>query len=171
VKTVEIRPVKIDDDWNAISSIYDESWKYAYRGIIPQDYLDNLGNGRRVDKFKKALETNPNQKRLIVLDGDKIIATADFGKSRMSDMEGFGEVYSIYFLPEYMGKGYGKTLMQLSVDGLKEMGFTKMFLWVLEDNKSARHFYEKFGFSYSGTSQNITIAGENLTEMMYKIAF
>ena len=39
---MEVRYIKADDDRVAISKVYEESWKYTYRGIIPQDYLGPL---------------------------------------------------------------------------------------------------------------------------------
>ncbi len=33
------------DDWPAISKVYEESWKYAYQGIVPQDYLNSIPEG------------------------------------------------------------------------------------------------------------------------------
>ena len=61
-------------------------------------------------------------------------------------MNGFGEIISLYFLPEYMWKGYARLLLQAAVSELKKMGFDKVLLWVLEENQSARHFYEKCDF-------------------------
>lgn len=43
---MQIRYLKESDDRLAVSRIYEESWKYAYRGIVPQPYLDNLSEGR-----------------------------------------------------------------------------------------------------------------------------
>lgn len=43
---MEIRTINNADDRNAISQIYEESWKYAYKGIIPQSYLNSIPKGR-----------------------------------------------------------------------------------------------------------------------------
>ena len=42
---MKIRYLVPSDDRKAISSIYEISWKYAYAGIIPQDYLDQIPEG------------------------------------------------------------------------------------------------------------------------------
>lgn len=39
---LEIRPLQRTDDLLAISNIYEQSWRYAYRGIIPDEYLDSI---------------------------------------------------------------------------------------------------------------------------------
>lgn len=42
---MEIRYITHSDDRLAISKIYEESWKHAYKGIIPQEYLDSIPGG------------------------------------------------------------------------------------------------------------------------------
>ena len=37
-----IRYLQQEDDLLEISNIYECSWKYAYRDIIPQDYLNSI---------------------------------------------------------------------------------------------------------------------------------
>lgn len=96
-----------------------------------------------------------------------IIGTSGFGKSRMEEMNGFGEIISLYFLPDYMRKGYGRLLLQAVVGELKKMGFEKVFLWVLDDNRNARHFYEKCGFVKTERCLISNIGGKALKEVQY----
>lgn len=42
---MEIRRIQESDDRWKISRIYEESWKFAYQGIVPQDYLDSIPTG------------------------------------------------------------------------------------------------------------------------------
>jgi len=42
---MEIRKLSPEDDRNALSRVYEKSWKHAYSGIIPQDYLDSIPQG------------------------------------------------------------------------------------------------------------------------------
>ena len=43
---MEIRLLRDSDDRVAVSRIYEESWKFAYKGIVPQAYLDSIPAGR-----------------------------------------------------------------------------------------------------------------------------
>ncbi len=43
---MEIRYMTQLDDRLAISKVYKESWKYAYQGIVPQDYLNSIPEGQ-----------------------------------------------------------------------------------------------------------------------------
>lgn len=159
---MEIRYITPADDRMAISRIYEESWKCAYKGMIPQDYLDSITEGRWVSGFD-----NPGWKTLVCMDGDRAVGTSSFCKSRFERFCDWGEVVSIYFLPDYMGKGYGKILMQCVVSELKKQGYKDIFLWVLEENMRARHFYEQIGFSPTDDFLNDNIGGKALREIRY----
>ena len=74
---------------------------------------------------------------------------------------------SIYMLPEYTGKGYGKMLLMEASKVLKYYGFNEIFLWVLEDNKNARQFYESQGFTLADGTLELTICGKPLKEVRY----
>lgn len=45
VSIIQIRYITPADDRMAISKIYEESWKYAYKGVIPQNILIQFQRG------------------------------------------------------------------------------------------------------------------------------
>lgn len=53
---------------------------------------------------------------------------------------------------------------------LENEGFISITLWVLQENKRTRLFYEKAGLSPDGTSKVIEIDGKELTELRYRKA-
>lgn len=159
---LEIRCIAKSDDRFAISKVYEKSWKYAYKGIVPQEYLDGIPEGQWALRIEQ-----PDRKNMVMVQDGVIIGTSGFGKSRVMEMKGFGEIISIYLLPEYMGKGYGRLLLRAVIDELKRMGFDKVFLWVLEENNGARRFYEKFGFVQTERCLLNNIGGKELKEVQY----
>lgn len=159
---MEIRYITKDDNSFEISNIYESSWKYAYKDIIPQEYLDSIPTGRWADSMGKAGMNN-----LILIEKEKMIGTASFCRSRWEKYSDYGEIVSIYFLPDYIGKGYGRLLLNKCMEELKQYGFSKVLLWVLEDNHRARKFYEKNGFVYSGVFMDDKIGGKNVREVLY----
>ena len=48
---MKIRYITPEDNTFKISTIYEKSWKYAYRNIIPQDFLDGIPAGKWADKI------------------------------------------------------------------------------------------------------------------------
>ncbi|SFE49154.1 Ribosomal protein S18 acetylase RimI [Peptostreptococcaceae bacterium pGA-8] len=161
---MEIRYITSFDDRNLISKIYEDSWRHAYRGIISQEYLDKIPKGH----WSKAFDISDWNTVVCIHDG-KYIGTSSFCKSRFEKYNDLGEVISIYLLPEYMGLGYGKQLLDFVVEQLKEQGYTEAFLWVLEENERARNFYEKYGFKLDNDYLEDTIAGKELREVRYTL--
>lgn len=56
------------------------------------------------------------------------------------------ELRKMYFLPESRGKGLGRRMLSMSLNGAKEAGFKKCYLETLEHMEAARKLYEKAGF-------------------------
>lgn len=159
---MEIRYITASDDRMAISEVYEQSWKFAYDGIIPKEYLDSIPKGRWAASID-----NPNLKSLICVENGRIVGTSSFCESRFEQFRDFGEIVSIYFLPDYMGKGYGKILMESVIAQLREQEYEDIFLWVLEENIRARRFYERFGFMLADEYLDDNIGGKNLREVAY----
>lgn len=161
---ITIRKILSSDDRLEISNIYEQAWKKAYKGIVPQDFLDSLEKGSWASKVDR-----PEWNTLVVeLDG-KLIGTSSYSKSRFEEYSDAGEIISIYFLPEYMRKGYGKKLLAAAVEGLASMGYSEAFLWVLEENINARKFYESQGFVRADGSVETAPGGKTLKEIRYKL--
>ena len=144
------------------SHIYANSWKVAYRGIIPDAYLDQLS----LERWTPFLKDSPFAGLILKVD-EAYVATASITRARDDMMKGWGEVVSIYVMPEHFGKGYGKKLFEHAIEALKEMGLEQVYLWVLEDNRQARDFYERNGFWASNDKMTLTIGGKVLTEVRY----
>lgn len=154
--------MKESDDRLAVSSIYEAGWKYAYKDIVPQDYLDSIEAGR----WASCLDME-GVGSLVVEEDGKLIGTSSFSKSRWEQFGGFGEIISIYLLPEYIGRGYGRQLLEMVVIELAKRGFQDILLWVLAENKNARKFYEKCGFTKTEHSMMHEIGGKELQELQY----
>ncbi len=157
-----IRSVRKNDDLFQISNIYEQSWKFAYKGIIPDSFLESIPKGKWVNTV-----TKEGFYSLVMIDEDAFVGTTSYCSSRFKQFDGYGEIVSIYFLPEYMGKGNGKALFKSAVEELSSLGFTKVFLWVLEDNLRARHFYEKIGMKLTDEYIDDNIGGKELREVAY----
>lgn len=162
VTALEIRVLQPEDDRAAVSRVYEESWKYAYRGILPDAYLDSLPTGQWADRID-----TPGRRNLILVDGERVAGTSSISPSRFPEWADWGEIISIYLLPEYLDKGYGGPLLTAAVNGLREWGYSRIFLWVLEENARARRFYEKHGFRSGGVYLENAIGGKPLREVQY----
>lgn len=159
---MEIRYLSSSDDRLAVSKIYEESWKYAYRNIVPQDFLNSIPSGRWASNLER-----PDWYTMLCIENDIPVGTASFGKSRWEQFPNCGELISIYFLPKYMNKGFGRQLIQAVIVELGKLGFSEILLWVLEENANAQRFYEKCGFCRTDDFTETVIGGKTLREIRY----
>ncbi len=142
------------------------SWKTAYIGIIPDDYLEKLTVEKKAEFISKIISKRIAEYYLMY-DEDKPIGVFVYCKSLDKDTnDETAEVSAIYFLPEYWGKGLGTKFLNFGLGEIKSTGYKKVTLWVLEKNECARKFYEKNGFIYDGARDEIVI-GKPLNKMRY----
>jgi ribosomal protein S18 acetylase RimI-like enzyme len=146
--------------------IHSSSWKTAYKGIVPQEYLDKLKNDFWVPAFEKWISDNTIISKLVYADNEAIGCIA-YGKSRDISLPDWGEIVSIYALPKYFGRGFGKALLVNAINDLHHKGFENIYLWVLEENLQAQKFYGKNGFSKSEDKLPYEISGEKLIHLRF----
>lgn len=58
------------------------------------------------------------------------------------------ELEKIYVLPEYKGKGIGKSALKEIIKRTTARGIKNIYLGVIDTNKDAIAFYKKLGFEY-----------------------
>lgn len=65
-----------------------------------------------------------------------------------------GEITNVAIVKEQRGKGYGKKLMEGTIEAEKLRGVTKLFLEVRESNDNAIRLYKSVGFKATGIRKN-----------------
>jgi len=153
-------------DAETISRVYALSWKVAYQGIVPQRYLDELQNDFWVAAFRNWIGNNIFKVKQIY-ENSILVGGIVYGKSRDEKLPDWGEIVSIYIHPDYFRKGHGQKLLDVALKDMKNDCFQNCYLWVLKDNKTARHFYEKNGFRCSQDVYNLEIMEKKLTDIRY----
>ncbi|NOU93551.1 GNAT family N-acetyltransferase [Paenibacillus sp. LMG 31456] len=160
---VEIRCAHYKD-WKALALVHSESYRSAYRGIIPDDYLDEFTAAKREIYYQKALTEGTEKIALLIVDS-KAVGCMIVGKSRDDDLDDtYGEIEAIYLLVEHRGNGLGKMFLNWGIDRLKELGYSNTSLWVLKENRNAIIFYERLGFVFDGAERLIT-RGKELVQV------
>ena len=159
-----VRPAEIGDA-AAIAAVHVETWRTAYRGLLPDDFLASLDQAGYGERWKRTL-ADGSGRVFVAEDEGRIVGFASGGRERAGE-DGFsGELYAIYVLEETQGRGHGRRLVQAVVRALREMRLPDMIVWVLRDNHAARHFYERLGAIYV-RAQPITIGSTLLQEVSY----
>jgi ribosomal protein S18 acetylase RimI-like enzyme len=149
---VEIRRATVEDAFS-MAVVHVRSWQVAYRGHMPDDYLDAIDVEKRANMWRQ-LTQDPSKIILVAEDDEScMVGLSALGASRDSDANpSTAEVSAIYVHPDKWDRGIGRGLMTASLDELRRREpFDEVTLWVLEANHRARAFYEKFGFVRDGT--------------------
>ncbi len=140
---VEIRRA-VPDDVEALAHLHLDVWDDAYTGLMPQQILDDRREkvAERVERWRAivAQEVPP----LVALDPEGPIGFATAGPGRDQDMDLDLELWSLYVRAFWWGTGVGYALFREAV------GDQPAYLWVLEGNDRAVHFYERQGFVLDG---------------------
>lgn len=154
MKLAAIRPAT-DDDLADVARIHVASWQAAYRGQLPDEYLDGLSvHDREVAWRSRMQNAAPRQELWIAERDDAIMGFAALGPSRDVDAdEGWGEIYAIYLRLAYWDQGFGRELFGHASSRLIDLGFERSLLWVLESNERARTFYERAGWRATVTAR------------------
>ena len=160
------------EDAARLAAIHVRSWQVAYRGQLPQEYLDRLDPADRVERWRSILlETDWSRGGVLVLAADAdLLGFAGFGPSRDADADPaqVAEITTIYLLPEVWGSGLGRQLMAVAVQRLAAAGYAQATLWVLDSNARARRFYASCGWAQDGASQRDETLGFPITEVRFR---
>ena len=141
-----------------IAVVHVRSWQGAYRGLLPQAYLDGLDPAQRVGQWERSLaEANDGRDGVLVADaGGTLLGFVAYSPSRDGDADParVGEIDAIYLRPSAWGKGIGRRLMGAALARLAEAKFDQVTLWVLDSNVRARRFYEAGGWLADGARKS-----------------
>ncbi len=132
------------EDAPAIAKVHVESWRKSFAGIVPQEFLDNLNVEKRDGAFRERFGEANYKMFVAETASDGIVGFADFGKSREKDFAFEAELYAIYLLSEFQGKGIGENLFRLCQQEMFADEINSMYLMALKVSPY-KSFYEKMG--------------------------
>ena len=103
------------NDARGLAEVHIRSWQAAYKGQVPDDFLDSLSVDRREKDWHQLLRS-PSNKVLAVEAAQRIVAFISFGPVRDKglDKKSVGED-AIYALEEFWDHGIGRRLMEASL--------------------------------------------------------
>lgn len=164
-----IRPVTSSDIPDVIAAQI-ESWKTAYRGMIPDAILDALTATEFEAAWHQSLADPTKQDLLCEVDG-QVAGYISFGPCRDDENRNrtIGEIHGLYLAPRYWDTGIGRKLCEHALDALDQSGFEEIVLWVLSANARARRFYESAGFSLElNSGKSVHRFGADLHHVRYR---
>ncbi len=155
------------DDCDRVAGIRVGGWRTAYRGLVPQSYLDALDIEEDAERHRARFRANDGSAVNLIAEHDgKPVGWSCHGPYREGDTRtADAELYAIYVDPAHWGKGAGQALLRESLHRCTAAGYPRMLLWVLKDNTPARRFYERAGFRPDGAQEPFEVHGVQVPEV------
>ena len=173
-----IRPAT-PNDAQSIARIRVQGWRFAYQGLISQDYLDSLIVAKDTERMRGYLSQFPQnsppsrsapvqssdgEKRsfMLAVRDDAVLGFCRFSAApdKIDRTERAvpgrtmnGRLHSLYIDPDALGQSIGHTLMSHTLSTFAAWGCERANLWVLEGNSRAISFYERQGWRCTGATK------------------
>lgn len=138
------------EDAHEVARVHVRSWQEAYRGLLPDDFLEALRPEDRARRYTFDAETPGAPYTLIALERERVLGFATTGPARDRDAPGLAELYALYVDPGAWGMGVGGRLHERALERMRELGHEQAILWVLKGNQQAARFYSARGWTRDG---------------------
>ena len=144
--TIVIRGARTADA-PGIARVGVETWRNAYAGLVPNDYLLRLSEARQAVQWDALVRRARGADSVLVAEsqgpqGSQIVGYGSCGRSRGGPLA--GEVFTLYIGNDWQGMGIGRRLLFGLFKSLSARRMDEAVIWVLSGNPS-RFFYEAMG--------------------------
>ncbi|BBK45151.1 hypothetical protein STVA_51710 [Allostella vacuolata] len=131
-------------DAAGIATLHARSWRAAYRGILPDDYLDGRATAELAAHWADIFERPRDTDIVLVLQTDGDIA--GFAAARLAGEAPFDAVIdNLHLAPDQRGSGLGRPLLGSMAQVLAARGAANACLWLFDGNTAAGRFYARLG--------------------------
>ena len=133
------------EDAEAIAVLHAESWRSAYRGLLPDDFLDAFVLQDRRALWAERMQAPDAERRFVCKAIADEGAMLGFACVLLDEEPEWGALLdNLHVRPDAKGCGVGYALFQAAREWVRTTApGTNMHLTVLEGNTTARRFYER----------------------------
>jgi GNAT superfamily N-acetyltransferase len=157
-----------EKDISAIAHIYVQSWLSTYRNLLPESFLRAVNPLNAEKTFRESFQSEGFSYFILLAENPEgeTMGYLDGGRDREDPGKSLGEIYGMYLLEAFQGRGMGRELLREAFQKFKGLGFTGVRTWVLREGL-ARGFYEKAGGRIEGVAKNMMIGKDYITLVSY----
>lgn len=157
--SAHIRPA-LPTDAAGIATVNVLTWQQSYQDFVDAEFLASLNVPDATRRWERILN-QPGGLHFVMEAEGQIIGYVSGGPDREDAFWG-GEVYALYLLPSWHGKGLGRQLFEQIMKALKQQGHARNRVWVFRNNPF-RAFYQHMGGEYL-TEKTLPLGKQELVE-------
>lgn len=161
---LQTRPAT-EEDAGLISRMIAATWRSAYQELIDPVYLARLPDAYWLPAMRTWLGSGRMYGFIAERDGQPV-GCVIFGRGRDEDLAGWGEIVSLYVLPEASGQGVGALLLNTALQVLREEEYRQVYLWSICGNDRAETFYQQHGFRLTDSRVQYKIGSRDMTDVL-----
>ncbi len=154
-------------DAPGIAAVHVATWRSAYAGLLPDDFLERLSAIRLAGQYDRSIRMGLGMHVAITCGDNAEPVLVGFTSARRSrsDRLGEGEVETLYVMDDWQNQGIGGALLRASGKFLAALGCRSAYAWVLRENP-AGFFYQRLGGKCIATSVT-NVGGEEIPQVAY----
>ncbi len=137
-------------DAEAIAELHAASWRVTYRGAMRDAYLDGDVVSERRTLWRERLSAPAPHQHVFVAEADDVVI--GFACAYAADDATWGtQLDNLHVRTGEQGRGTGTRLIATLADWNRATHpGVGLYLWVLDDNRAARRFYDHLGAADAG---------------------
>jgi GNAT superfamily N-acetyltransferase len=160
------------DDVAEIARIHRDTWRTAYRELLPEEVLAGIDVAGTAPAWAEAVA---DDQVLVAVEGRWLVGFCVVGRApaeevaradgSLPDDAGTTALVSVLVEPRWGRRGHGGRLLAAASDRLLGVGATRGIAWVPEADKSSIGFYGKADWEPDGTVRTLDAGGRPLREI------
>jgi ribosomal protein S18 acetylase RimI-like enzyme len=154
-------------DLPAIARVHLECWRLMYSALVPEGVFHTL-EFKRDQRWAQFLDSAQHGDEIALVaesSGNKVIGFAHAGPEWGGHPTIESELYALFVLPEYQGRGVGKRLLLATASALVRRNSNSMLVRVRSGNPTPR-VYQALGADNLGM-QSVSVDGVAVQEIAY----
>lgn len=132
------------DDLLLLAQTRQKAWATTYRGIYPDEWIDNYDFGRYIARDRERM-MDKNQEFYLVMDEDECVGYFYYGTPHVSLKDHRFCLNALYLLPQCRRQGVGTRIFEHVRQACSERGIDKFFNGCNVHNLPAQAFYRRMG--------------------------
>ena len=147
----------VKEDSKKMANIIVNGWKNAYRGLIDDEFLDNMNEEILSKNWERnILSQNEDNHICVYEENGKVQGIIRFGvPDDKEDKLHNAEIHVLYVETSLKRQGIGSKMFEFAKDYFKKNNMNNLVTWCLKGNNQGLNFYKKMGGKIFGERKSV----------------